>query len=246
MKNPRAYKSYFGGKAGNGTYQTIINHIPPHRTRYSLFAGNDALTFKMKLPEVLRLIDKDINVIMAWNDHLLAYPGNVKFTVGDAFEYLERMKSWSDNVVQDTFLFLDPLYLMSTRKSQRAVYRYEMSTQEHADLLTLITSVELQRFKIMLCCYPDDFYSFVFEKLPNWHYVDYQSMTRNGLAWERIYMNYPAPTELHDYSYIGGNFREREKFKRISGNLVKKLSGLDPVLRNSIVADIVNSLNQVG
>ena len=40
-------------------------------------------------------------------------------------------------------------------------------------------------------------------------------MTRGGrLATEWVWMNYPEPIALHDYRYLGEDFREREPIKR--------------------------------
>jgi hypothetical protein len=33
------------------------------------------------------------------------------------------------------------------------------------------------------------------------------------MATEWIWMNYSPPVQLHDYRYLGDNFREREKLK---------------------------------
>lgn len=42
MEKP--FKTYFGGKNSNGTYQSIINEIPPHNNLIIPFAGNCAIT----------------------------------------------------------------------------------------------------------------------------------------------------------------------------------------------------------
>lgn len=35
--------TYNGGKQGNGVYQNIINHIPPHNVYVAPFAGHDGV-----------------------------------------------------------------------------------------------------------------------------------------------------------------------------------------------------------
>jgi len=249
MKNPRAYQSYFGGKSGNGTYQTLINHIPPHRKRLSAFAGNDALTIHMKECEEIILMDLDSDVIGAWHDVIGdQFTGRIHAHVNDALYCLDWLKDHSvpisslDIPPNNTFIFLDPPYLLNTRKSQKPVYKFEMTKQQHIELLDLITQREMQEYKIMICCYPNDLYH---EYLGGWEHHDFYSTIRGGVALERIYMNYKLDGKLHDYRYVGGNFREREKFKRISTNLIKKLSGLPTELRNSIITDIMSSINEL-
>lgn len=39
----KPFETYFGGKAGSGTYQTIINQIPPHRVYIEPFVGGGAI-----------------------------------------------------------------------------------------------------------------------------------------------------------------------------------------------------------
>jgi len=47
-------------------------------------------------------------------------------------------------------------------------------------------------------------------ELKNWRSISFQAMTRGGfVATEWLWMNYPEPFELHDYSFLG----------RISGNV---------------------------
>ena len=50
---------YNGGKNGNGTYQTIINQIPPHQIYFELFAGSAAV-YRFKRPsDISVLCDMD-------------------------------------------------------------------------------------------------------------------------------------------------------------------------------------------
>jgi hypothetical protein len=87
----------------------------------------------------------------------------------------------------------------------------------------------------MISHYPCELYD---NELAGWIWHDYKSMTRHGLADERIYMNYPTPTVLHDYSYIGTNFTKRQTLKRSKTNILNKLDRLDPLLRNAVLAEI--------
>lgn len=231
MKNPRAYDSYFGGKAGNGTYQAIINHIPEHNIYYSIFAGNDGVYQNIKTERAV-LVDLDPTVCMAWDK--LKIPGLTVYN-DCAFEMLSifKLKRKGENA----FIFLDPPYIDSTRRSSH-VYKFEFnSAVQHIALLKIITQLKQN---IMICSYPNELYDMW---LSDWKTHDYMSMTHNGLAQERIYMNYDISTlKLQDYRYIGGGFREREKYTRIKNNMLKKLRSMSEVQRQSILEEIKNEL----
>ncbi len=51
-------------------------------------------------------------------------------------------------------------------------------------------------------------------------------------------MNYSLPDQLHDYSFLGDNFREREWIKRKKQRWVKKLQGMGRLERLAIMAGI--------
>ena len=62
----KPFETYFGGKAGSGTYQTIINQIPPHRTYIEPFVGGGAI-WRNKLPATISLLnDVDLAVVDRW------------------------------------------------------------------------------------------------------------------------------------------------------------------------------------
>lgn len=249
MKNPRAYDSYFGGKNGNGTYQTIINHIPPHRAFCSLFLGNCGVYQHIKPAEMAFLNDIDQAVISAWRMAFKGTPEGVYLTAYNAIDFIVILRCLVDETTlqgvlrsylgdyarKDVFIYLDPPYRLSSRKDARPVYNYKMSDDSHEQLLQ--TVIGTPEFPIMISHYPDPLYD---EYLKDWNQVDFLSTTRNGLAIERLYMNYELTGELHDYTYLGGDFRERERNNRIKSNFIKKLNRLSPELRNAILMELQN------
>jgi DNA adenine methylase len=57
--------SYPGGKSGAGVYQTIINHMPPHRVYIEPFLGGAAI-MRNKRPASLNIgIDRDPAAVRA-------------------------------------------------------------------------------------------------------------------------------------------------------------------------------------
>ena len=51
-------------------------------------------------------------------------------------------------------------------------------------------------------------------------------------------MNYPEPLELHDYRYLGTNFRERERIHRKIARWKNRLIDMDSLERHAIMAAI--------
>ncbi len=233
MIKVNGYSSYFGGKSGNGTYQTIINRIPPHETFCSLFLGNCGITRHIRPAQENILNDIDPKIVQAWESSGL--PGKYQIMNLPALQVLSIIAKTSDTPA-NTFIYLDPTYKKSVRKYQGDVYRFEMTDKDHTDLLTQIVAMSDQGFKIMISHYLDDEYN---EMLKGWHTHDFYSTTRNGLALERIYYNYELTYELHDYSFIGDDFREREALIRVKKNFIKKLNRLSPQLRAAILQDII-------
>ena len=51
-------------------------------------------------------------------------------------------------------------------------------------------------------------------------------------------MNYPEPLELHDYRYLGSNFRQRERLKRIRVRWLARLDRMDALERYALLSSI--------
>jgi len=89
----------------------------------------------------------------------------------------------------ETFFFLDPPYLITTRKSSGR-YQYELTLEQHIKLLELILKV---KGKVMLSCYDNDIYK---EYLKDWNKkeilnIDFRNPAKTKpRVRETIYMNY--------------------------------------------------------
>jgi DNA adenine methylase len=239
MIKVNGYAHYHGGKSGNGTYQQIINLIPPHDTFYSLCLGNCGVTRHIKPARRNVLNDIDPLVCNAW---LASDLGGAIYQVFNepVLKFLQDLHSnyqiSPENYLGVHFIYLDPPYKKDTRKSNRDVYTFEMSDEDHTDLLKQITT--MTDFKIMISAYPNPLYDMW---LHGWHTHGFLSQTRNGMAWERLYMNYKLTDGfvLHDYSYIGGNFTKRQTLMRRKNNFLKKLETLPAALKESVLQDIL-------
>lgn len=57
-----------------------------------------------------------------------------------------------------------------------------------------------------------------------------------GEEW--VWFNYPVPTALHDYSFLGADFRERERIKRKKLRWTNRLRRLDLMERRALLSVI--------
>jgi len=230
---------YPGGK--NTSYQKIINLIPPHKTYIEAFTGSGAVGANKKPAQtniflelnkpVLRETERRILEDIAINNDASAspettmLPGEFHFYCIDALYYLAETK-----LKKSTFLYLDPPYLMHTRKQQRPLYDYEMTDEQHEELLKLLLDLDCY---VMISGYWSEMYA---DYLGGWHTFSFQSRTRGGsMATEWLWMNYPEPTRLHDYRYLGEDFRQRERIKRKRQRWAAKLEGLDILEQRAIL-----------
>lgn len=245
--SPYGDNTYPGGKGH--CYQKIINLIPPHRTYIESHAGGAAI-LKNKRPARLNIaLDIDPLVI----DNLRAVhtaitgdvPGKIiensdrtlppKVTGTEAqYQFINvDAATWlqSFDFRGDEFIYADPPYLLETRKQQRPLYRFEYTVQDHIDLLTVLTGLDC---KIMISGYRSELYADI---LAGWRTTSFETRTRGGSwATEYLWMNYPAPTRLHDYRYLGDNYRERERIKRKKQRWAKKWANLPTLERQAILA----------
>lgn len=224
--------SYPGGKNGAGVYQRLINLIPPHRVWIECFFGSGALTRWIRRASTSYGIDVDATVI-GKAVHDPAFDG-VNLSISDSLEWLphhfERNRLWTED--NPTFVYADPPYLGRTRcHGQRSLYRNELLTVNgHERLLQILTSIPA---RVMISGYRCRLYN---RLLSDWTRVDYQAMTRGGLKDEAVWFNYPTPTELHDYRYLGEDFRERHRIARKIKRWVGKLSRMPVLERAAVIA----------
>jgi DNA adenine methylase len=214
-----AMTSYPGGKNGTGVYQRIINQMPPHSTYVEAFLGGGAI-MRAKRPATVNIgIDADAAVIESWR---MVPSQNLTLVHGDAIEWL------ASNTLPD-----DPPYVMGSRRQQRHLYRCELEDADHIRLLQVIKQLQCN---VIISGYWTEMYS---DALQGWRTDHFDVRTRGGTwATEWLWMNYPEPWELHDYRYLGENFRERERIKRKVSRWKSKLSHMDQLEKNAIMAAI--------
>jgi len=216
---------YPGGKNGDGVYQRIINLIPPHKVWVEACGGSAAITRHICAAEESYVIEVD----PVQSECLREQLGSRAIVVhGDFIEKLGVAKP----ACVDSLLYIDPPYLVDVRTAGRTMYRYDWTVSDHISFLKWV----VKRGERIIITHPTcDLY---LSALPGWNRVAYQYMSRNGLRNDCIWMNYPAPERLHDYSYIGRDKTDRQRIQRKIDRELSKLSALNPLERNAIISAV--------
>lgn len=224
--------TYPGGKEGSGVFQRIINLIPPHRVYIEPFVGGGAILRHKRPARASIAIDADAGSLAELGRQSPVSSMKALTAIhGDGIDFL-REYEWRG----DEFVYCDPPYLLETRKSG-PLYRHEMSDEQHRDLLSVLLAIPAA---IMISGYPSALYA---ETLCAWSTVHYRTMTRGGsMADECLWLNYSAPTILHDDRYLGENFRDRERIKRKRNRWAGKFARLEPRERSAIYRDLTEQM----
>jgi len=217
---------YPGGKEGSGTFQRIINQIPPHDVYIEPFLGGGAIMRHKRPARSSIAVEIDPDVVEQFDSLLV--PGCTVIH-GDAISFLESYV-WQGN----EFVYVDPPYLRETCLSS-CRYKLDLSNEDHARLLNLLTKVPCA---VMISGYFSDVYA---RMLSTWRTDRFQVVTRGGtLATEWLWMNYAAPQDLHDYAGLGNDFTDRQRIKRKIQRWENKLSNLPMLERKALLVALSN------
>jgi hypothetical protein len=149
-----------------------------------------------------------------------------EFRKGDGIGWLSRRK-WTGREL----VYCDPPYLISTRRRHRRMYRCELSEAGHVHLLAVLVRLPCM---VQVSGYWSELYGRWLEK---WRAVRFMAQTRGGKpAEEWLWMNYPAPVELHDYRYLGSGFRERERLTRLRKRWIARLGRMGELERGALLS----------
>lgn len=224
--------TYPGGKGG--CYQQIINIIPPHKTFISTHMGNCAVLRHIQPAERTIGIDINPDIIKGWQGRIKYQQPGITFICGDARSTLENM-----TLTGNEFVYLDPPYLMHTRKGG-SLYKFEYSDQQHEELLDFILTLSCPA---AISGYDSEMYR---DKLSHWSHKSFRVGTRGSAAIEHLWFNYKTPHIIHDYRYAGDNFRQREKHTRKRNRWANKFKNLGKAERYSIYKTLSHIIAQDG
>jgi hypothetical protein len=255
---------YPGSKTASGIFQYLVNQMVPHDTYIEPFLGHGVILVR-KRPAPLNIgIDRDPNTINVVSTHLRARraqcseraprqkdiacsdvgpdegisddivigTARYRLLVADGLAFLRAYPFTGQELV-----YADPPYLRSARRDQSRLYRHEMTDQQHQDLLAILRGVPCA---VMLSGYDNPLYR---DLLHEWRTVTFQTMTRGGSATEVLWMNYPEPTSLHEYTFVGPNFRARERQKRQQTRWVNKVLDKPLVEQKRLLSGVLTAMD---
>ncbi len=207
---------YPGGKGK--TFQHVINLMPPHRVYIETHLGGGAV-MRHKRPASHSIgIDIDKQVISAWSQSQ-GRALEVELRCERAEHFLTQYPFQGDEVI-----YADPPYHPETRRQAR-VYRHDYAVEDHAQLLTLLTSLPC---RVILSGYANELYR---ERLQGWRTRTFTAKTHIDLREETLWFNFDPPKVLHDSRFVGENFRDRQTTKRRLQRLQEKFIRMNPVER---------------
>jgi DNA adenine methylase len=241
--------AYPGGKNGAGVFQSIINRMPPHRVYVEPFLGGGAI-MKLKRPAAVN-IGVDLDTSPLWNFRRdiaslkkaraaapdpLAISGDgrrgprVRLVNADAIEFLRTYPFAGGELV-----YCDPPYMHQTR-GRCDLYRFEMSDEQHGVLLDVLRGLPCL---VMISGYWTQFYE---RRLKGWSSATFQTTNRAGQrTTEWLWSNFKTPIALHDYRYLGDDFRERERIRRKQKRWTTRLRSMPLLERRALLAAIAES-----
>lgn len=220
---------YAGGKAGAGVFQNIINLMPPHTTYVEAFFGDGAIMRNKRPAHCSIGIDLDPAIQEKFLDAAFDNIQNFNVRIGDALEILPKL-----NLEKTALVYCDPPYLLEVRKSKSKIYNNEMMTEGyHRALLKVIKRLDCM---VLISGYRSKLYD---ETLDGWRTHDFYTTNRAGhRVLETVWINYQEPLELHDYKFLGADFRERERIKRKRKRWKQKLESMPALERHALMATI--------
>jgi hypothetical protein len=223
---------YTGGKGGSGVYQQIINLMPPHKIYVEAFLGNGSiLRYKKPADQNIGIEIDPQTIAECWKDFEMP---NFEIVRGCAVEFLLSLTSLK-TAPGDVLIYCDPPYLQSVRRTNRQLYRCDMmSEKEHIEFLSACKVLNaVKDFNIIISGYDCELYN---SQLAGWRKVSFPGVSRGGGTIETVWLNFPEPAELHDYTFFGANYRKREDFKRQKARWIEKFKNMEAQKRLALFA----------
>lgn len=215
---------YPGSKAADGVYHRIIGLMPPHEVYVEAFVGSGAILRRKRPARSSIVIDVDADVAAFWRRQDLT---STTVVHGDALRVLLDYP-WTGREL----VYADPPYVMAARRSSLPLYRHEMTDAQHRDLLTILKCLPCP---VLLSGYRNDIYD---DALGAWRRLDFLAATHAGPALESVWFNFELQA-LHDWRYLGANFRERERIKRKQARWRRRLSSMPAMERAAMLESLL-------
>ncbi len=253
--------SFTGSKNGAGVFQRIISWMPPHDLYIEPFAGRAAVFRRKRPARYSVLIDSDPTAIDALGMALVTaggadLPPGVELICGDGLEVF--MSAVNDGLPyrhggvraaravwmnyfepRQVLVYCDPPYLRSTRRDpKRDYYQHEWSREQHEYFLDQVVDAP---WRVLISGYKSALYT---KRLRGWHTERYRTTTRGGPVEEWIWANFPRPAELHDYRYVGRDYRHRERIRKRQRRWCRMLRAMPALERCAMLAAVIDEFGE--
>lgn len=216
--------TYPGGKGR--AYQRIISLMPPHTTYIETHLGGGAVLRRKRPARRSIGVEIDAEVVDRWR--AAATPG-LELVHGCAVDFLRGFAFSGGELV-----YADPPYWPDARRRARC-YRHDYGREHHAELLDTLVRLPCH---VMVSGYDNPAYDVA---LRGWRRHAVPNQTQAGPVVEAVWTNFEPDHRLHDYSYIGDDFRERERIRRGRRTQVERLRRAPPIERAAMLSDIVDT-----
>lgn len=181
----------------------------------------------------VRNIGLDLNseVIAHWRKN---YPDICELHEVDAGSFLLNFGFTGNELV-----YVDPPYVPETRRRIR-VYRHDYSLEDHQNLLKVLKALPC---KVMLSGYDSELYR---TELADWRKIRFFAKTHVDVRDECVWMNFAQQPRLHDSSFIGNTFRDRQNIQRRQSRLRTRIHRMDPIERSDLLHWIRETYGPIG
>jgi hypothetical protein len=142
----------------------------------------------------------------------------------DAATFLEEYRYEGNELI-----YADPPYVRSLRLKAR-IYRYDYDLGQHIRLLHVLKSAKC---RVMISGYQGELYE---RELRQWRHISFSVQSHAGSRTERVWMNFDPPAELHDGSFMGSTFRERQTMRRRQLRLLRRFEQMESTERQHLLS----------
>lgn len=200
--------------------------MPPHDRYIETHLGGGAVLRHKRPADKSVAIELDERTVAKWLRHPIA---GVTIIQGDCHRVLPTLELCASDLI-----YSDPPYPPTSRRWSRC-YRYDYTDEQHHELLDLLCAAPCP---VIVSGYRNKIYD---RRLTHWRRTDYRAMTRRGAVVESAWTNFEPGPPLHDYNFVGHDFREREALRRRRDGLVRSLGKADDLSLHAALADLAET-----
>jgi DNA adenine methylase len=224
---------YSGQKNIPGVIHKIINQIPEFTDFYEPYCGSAAVSSFLSVRDLSKnFFLNDLDDIA---QSFITVLQGMSFSSVPAIKVIQSLRSVPPG--SGTFVFIDPPYLHETRPNQTNLYRFEMSQEDHEELLLSVLELKCNCMIIHPVC------TLYENALSGFRKVRLNIRYNRKTSLECLYMNYPEVQSLANYSLLGSDCWDRQRIKRKSFRTIQKFMALPPAERNYILNDLKKNFN---